>query len=55
MPIVIRPCRYDKLDLGKFQVIQPGGKPVSGHKKPDFAWQEVTQKLDEVIARLKSR
>lgn len=55
VPIVIRACRYDKLDLGKIQAIQPGGKPVNEHEKADTAWLEVTKQLDRVLAKLKRR
>lgn len=55
VPILIRACRYDKLDLGKLQAIQPGGKPVNEHDKTDSAWLEVTKQLDRVLAKLKSR
>jgi internalin A len=54
VPIVVRPSRADKLDVGKLQAILPGGKAVSQHDRPDDAWMEVTQHLDRVIARLKS-
>ncbi|MFE8603924.1 COR domain-containing protein [Archangium violaceum] len=53
VPILIRACRYDKLDLGKIQAIQPGGKPVNEHDKADPAWLEVTKQLDRVLAKLK--
>jgi internalin A len=54
VPIVVRPCRADKLELGAIQAILPGGKAVSQHKRRDDAWMEVTQHLDRVIARLRS-
>jgi internalin A len=53
VPVVIRACRYDKLDLGAIQAIQPGGKPVNEHDKSDAAWFEVTKQLDRVIERLR--
>jgi TIR domain len=53
VPIVIRACRYDKLDLGKIQAIQPGGKPINEHEKADSAWLEVTRQLDRVLEKLK--
>ena len=55
VPVVIRACRYDKLDLGKIQAILPGGKPVNEHDKADPAWLEVTMQLDRVLAKLKQR
>ncbi len=55
VPIVIRAGRYDKLDLGKIQAIQPEDKPVNEHEKADRAWLEVTKQLDRVIAKLKKR
>ncbi|QSQ23236.1 TIR domain-containing protein [Pyxidicoccus parkwayensis] len=55
VPVVIRPCRYDKLELGKIQAIQPDDKPISAHKNKDSAWLEVTKQLDRVIAPQKRR
>jgi internalin A len=52
VPVLVRPSRYEKLPLGKLQVIIPGGKAISEHEKPDGAWLEVTKQLDRVIARL---
>jgi internalin A len=52
VPIVIRPCRWEKLPLGKIQAILPGGRAVSQYDKPDDAWLEVTKQLDRVIARV---
>ncbi|HYC88247.1 MAG TPA: COR domain-containing protein [Thermoanaerobaculia bacterium] len=54
VPIVVRPCRADKLELGELQAILPGGKAVSQHERADDAWMEVTRHLDRVIARLAS-
>jgi internalin A len=54
VPIVVRPCRADKLELGEIQAIQPGGKAISQHERVDDAWMEVTAHLDRVIARLKN-
>ena len=55
VPVVVRACRYDKLDLGEIQAIIPGNpqRPVDEHPKQDAAWEEVTRKLDQVIKRLK--
>jgi internalin A len=53
VPVVVRACRFDKLELGKIQAIQPKGKPIKGHKDRDAAWLEVTKQLDRVIAKLK--
>ena len=53
VPIVIRACRWDKLDLARLQAILPDGKPVNEHKKADSAWLGVTRELDRVIAKLK--
>lgn len=54
VPIVVRPCRADKLELGEIQAILPNGKAVSQHERADDAWMEVTRHLDRVIARLAS-
>jgi internalin A len=54
VPIVVRACAFNKLELGQIQAIVPFGKPVNQHKDRDRAWLEVTNKLDPVIASLKS-
>lgn len=53
VPVVVRACRFDKLDLGKIQAIIPGNRPIDEHKKKDPAWLDVTKQLDRVIDRLK--
>jgi internalin A len=55
VPIVVRACRYDKLELGKIQAIIPEAKPIEEHKHRDAAWLEVTKQLDRVIANLKKK
>ncbi len=55
VPIVVRSCRFDKLDVGKIQAILPNGKPIKGHKDRDAAWLEVTRQLDRVLERLRKR
>lgn len=55
VPIVVRACRFEKLDVGKIQAILPNGKPIKQHKDRDVAWLEVTKQLDRVLARLKKR
>lgn len=54
VPIIVRACAFHKLELGQLQAIQPLGKPVSQHKDRHQAWLEVTNKLDPLIASLKS-
>jgi hypothetical protein len=51
VPIVVRACRYDQLELGQLQAILQKGKPVKQNKDRDAAWLEVTKQLDKVIAR----
>ncbi|MDD2270702.1 MAG: COR domain-containing protein [Desulfuromonadaceae bacterium] len=53
VPIVVRDCRFDKLEVGKIQAILPNAKPIKKHRDRDAAWLEVTKQLDRVIARLK--
>ena len=50
VPIVVRACAYEKLELGELQAILPNGKPVKQNKDRDAAWLEVTKQLDKVIA-----
>jgi hypothetical protein len=52
VPIEVRPCRADKLELGEIQAIRPGGKAISQHDRVDDAWMEVTRHLDRVLAGL---
>ena len=54
VPIVVRACAFDKLELGRLQAILPLGKPIKEHKDRDRAWLEVTNKLDPVISALKN-
>lgn len=51
VPIVVRACAYEKLELGQLQAILPNGKPIKQNKDRDAAWLEVTKQLDKVIAR----
>jgi len=55
VPIVVRACRYDQVELGRLQAILPNGKPIKQNKDRDAAWLDVTKQLDKVIARLKQR
>jgi len=52
VPIVVRACPFQKLELGKIQAIQPKGKPIKSATDRDAAWLEVTKQMDRVIARL---
>ena len=55
VPIVVRDCRFDKIEVGQIQAIYPGGKPIKAHRDLDAAWLAVTKQLDRVIARLKTK
>ena len=55
VPIVVRACRYDRVELGQLQAILPNGKPIKQNKDRDAAWLDVTKQLDRVIERLKQR
>ena len=55
IPIVVRSCRVDKLEVGQIQAILPHGKPIKQHRDRDAAWLEVTKQLDRVLATLKKR
>lgn len=54
VPIVVRACAFNKLELGQIQAILPQGKPISRHRDRDSAWLHVTNKLDPIIASLKN-
>lgn len=54
VPVVVRACAFNKLELGQLQAILPQGKPIKEHKDRDRAWLEVTNKLDPVIEALKN-
>jgi len=51
VPIVVRACRFDRIELGQLQAILPNGKSIKQNKDRDAAWLEVTKQLDRVIAR----
>jgi internalin A len=51
VPIVVRACAYEKLELGQLQAILPNGKPIKQNKDRDAAWLEVTKQLDKIIAQ----
>jgi len=55
VPIVVRSCAFDKLELGEIHAILPNGKPVKQSRDRDAAWSEVTKQLDRVIANLKNK
>ena len=55
VPILVRACRHDKLELGKIQTIRPGDKSIDEHDKKDPAWVVVTHEIDRVIERIKKR
>jgi internalin A len=55
VPIVVRACPYEKLELGQMQAIVPGRRPIEEHKHRAAAWLEVTKQLDRVIANLKNK
>jgi internalin A len=55
IPIVVRACRYDKLDLGKILAIRPDNKSIDEHEKRDPAWEYVTRQIDRVIERIPKR
>ncbi|HEU4434124.1 MAG TPA: toll/interleukin-1 receptor domain-containing protein, partial [Pyrinomonadaceae bacterium] len=53
IPIVVRSCAFNKLELGEIQAILPDGKPINKHRDRDGAWLHVTNQLDPVIASRK--
>jgi len=55
IPIVIRACRFEKLEVGQIQAIRPGGNAIKQHRDRDAAWMEVTRQLDRVLADLRKR
>ena len=55
VPILIRPCGWEKLDLARVQTIRPDGKAVSQARNRDVAWQQVMEELNKVIARIREK
>jgi internalin A len=53
VPVVVRACKFEKLELGQIQAIKPDGRSIKEHKDRDSAWLEVTNQLDRVIGKLK--
>lgn len=55
VPIIVRACRFEKLEVGRLQAILPKGKSIKENKDRDAAWLEVTKQLDHIIKRLELR
>jgi internalin A len=55
VPVVVRACAFQKLELGQIQAIIPDGKSIKEHKDRDAAWLEVTNELERVMTQLSKR
>lgn len=51
MPIQLRKCYWDNLDLAKIQGIP--GKWITSQPNQDEAWTEVAKSLDPIIDKIK--
>ena len=52
IPIVIRPCEFEALEISKFQALPKGLKPVSKWDDKDEAWLNVVKQLRLVVKGL---
>ena len=51
IPVIFKPCAWEKHPFAKFQVVPDKGKPVSSHADQEAAWAEVVKAV-ETVCRL---
>lgn len=49
IPVIIRPCDFSNLEIGKLQALPTGGKPISKWDDKDEAWLDVLNGIKKVI------
>ena len=49
IPILLRPCLWNRSPLRKLQVLPTNGQPVTTWLNREEAWQDVVQSLSQVI------
>ena len=51
IPVIIRPCMWQDAPFARLTALPAKGKPVSKWKQEDEAWQQVVEKIAEVVRR----
>ncbi len=52
IPILLRPCNWEKSPLGKFSPLPPDHKPVTRWQHLDSAWENITDGITAVVDNL---
>lgn len=50
IPVIVRPCLWQKAPFGQLQALPTGGKPVTEWANRDSAWTDVAIGLEKVVA-----
>ena len=51
VPVIVRPCLWQKAPFGHLQVLPPGGKAINNwpYRKQDSAWVEIAIGLSKIV------
>jgi hypothetical protein len=55
IPVILRPCRWQKTPLGSLQAVPRDGKPVSEWSNHDAAFDEIATAIERTIADLQQQ
>jgi hypothetical protein len=49
VPIIVHPCVWEHTPFASFAILPSKGKPIYAHPAPDLAWEEIAQRIKEVV------
>jgi hypothetical protein len=52
VPIILRPCHWQRLPIATIQVLPQDGTPVAKWRYPDDAYAAITKSIDEIATQL---
>lgn len=52
VPILVRSCSYELLDIGRLQILPRSGTPIAQHDFPDEAWKQVIGEIHKMAQLL---
>jgi hypothetical protein len=55
IPVILRPCRWQKTPLGRLQAVPKDGKPVSEWPNHDVAFDQIAVAVERTIADLQQQ
>jgi TIR domain/Effector-associated domain 11 len=55
IPIILSKCNWQRTALGEFNAIPEKGKPIEDYKDADEAWEEIVDKILDVVDRLRGK